>query len=53
MTPSLQTSGAPHFFWISTDLDFDPSVTPDRVGKLRPVPSNSFSRATDRNSTCL
>ena len=27
VTPSLQTIGAPHFFWISTDFDRGPKVT--------------------------
>ena len=35
VTPSLQTIGAPHFFSISTDLDFGPKRDADRIGELR------------------
>ena len=52
VTPSLQTSGAPHFFWISTDFDLGPSVT--RTASASWVaPRRTFSRAAERNRTCL
>src|SRR5690606_845493 len=52
VTPSLHTSGVPHFFWISTDLDFGPSVS--RTASASWVaPRSTFSRAADRNSTCF
>ena len=52
VTPSLQTIGAPHFFWISTDFDFGPSVT--RTASASCVaPRRIFSRAAERNRTCL
>src|SRR5512147_488603 len=52
VTPSLQTIGVPHFFWISTDLDFGPSVM--RTASANWVaPRTTFSRAAERNRTCL
>ena len=52
VTPSLQTSGGPHFLWIRTDLDFGPSVT--RMASASCVaPRSTFSRAAERNITCL
>ncbi len=52
VTPSLQTIGVPHFFWISTDLDFGPSVM--RTASASWVaPRTTFSRAAERNRTCL
>ena len=52
VTPSLQTIGAPHFFSISTDLDFGPKVT--RTASASWVaPRRIFSRAAERNRTCL
>ena len=42
----------PTFFWISTDLDFGPSVT--RTASASCVaPRSIFSRAADRNRTFL
>ena len=52
VTPSLQTIGAPHFLWISTDLDFGPSVTRTASASCA-APRRSFSRAAERNRTCL
>jgi hypothetical protein len=52
VTPSLQTIGAPHFFWISTDLERGPRVM--RTASASCVaPRRIFSRAAERNSTCL
>jgi hypothetical protein len=52
VTPSLQTSGAPHLRWISTDFDFGPSVT--RMASASwVVPRSTFSRAAERKSTFL
>jgi hypothetical protein len=46
VTPSLQTIGAPQFFWINTDLDFGPSVT--RTASARSdAPRSTFSRAAE------
>ena len=52
VTPSLHTSGAPHFFWIRTDLDFGPRVTRTASASWV-VPRRIFSRAAERNRTCL
>ncbi|MBS1108958.1 MAG: uncharacterized protein H6Q88_950 [Anaeromyxobacteraceae bacterium] len=52
VTPSLQTSGAPHRFSMRTHLDFGPSVT--RTASARSeAPRRTFSRASDRNRICL
>ena len=52
VTPSLQTSGVPHFFWISTDFERGPSVM--RMASASWVaPRRIFSRAAERNRTCL
>src|SRR6516225_5884560 len=50
--PSLQTIGAPQLFWMSTDLDFGPKVTRTASHK-RVAPCKIFSRAAERNRTCL
>ena len=52
VTPSLQTSGRPHFFWIRTDFDFGPSVMRTASASCW-VPRRIFSRAAERNRTCL
>ncbi|MNY78479.1 hypothetical protein D3C86_2187370 [compost metagenome] len=52
VTPSLHTVGVPHFFWISTDLDFGPRVT--RIASASWVaPRSTFSRAALRNSSLV
>ena len=52
VTPSLQTSGEPHCFWMSTDLDLGPSVMRTASASSE-APRSTFSRAAERNSTCL
>ena len=52
VTPSSQTSGVPYFFSMSTDLDLGPSVTRTASANAF-TPLSTFSRASDRNSTCL
>ncbi len=52
VTPSLQTRGAPHLRAISTDLDLGPSVTRTASASW-PAPLSTFSRAAERNMTCL
>ena len=52
MKRSLHTIGAPHFLSISTDFDRGPKVT--RTASASCVaPRKIFSRAADRNRTCL
>ena len=52
VTPSLQTSGAPHLRWIRTDFDFGPNVM--RIASASWVaPRRIFSRAAERNRICL
>src|SRR5512138_340000 len=52
VTPSLQTTGTPKRFWISTHLDFGPRVT-RTASASADAPRRIFSRASERNSTCL
>src|SRR5688500_11491370 len=52
VTPSLHTSGAPHFFSIRTDFDLGPNVT--RIASASFVaPRRILSRAAERKRTCL
>ena len=52
VTPSLQTTGTPKRFSMSTHFDLGPSVT--RTASARVVtPRRIRSRASDRNRTCL
>jgi hypothetical protein len=52
VTPSSQTSGLPHFFSISTQCDFGPSVT--RTASASVVaPARIFVRAWARNMSCV
>jgi hypothetical protein len=52
VTPSLQTMGGPNAFWMSTHFDLGPSVT--RIASASVVaPRSTFSRASERNRTCL
>jgi hypothetical protein len=52
VTPSLQTTGGPHFFWINTDFDFGPNVMRTASASWL-APRRTFSRAAERNRTCL
>jgi len=52
VTPSLQTTGVPHFFSINTAFERGPRVT--RTASASWVaPRNIFSRAAERNRTRL
>src|SRR5688572_1236004 len=52
VTPSLQTSGCPHFLSIRTHFDRGPSVT-RTASAMAVAPRSTFSRASDRYSKCL
>ena len=52
VTPSLHTTGLPHFFSIRTQRDRGPRVT-RTASAMAAAPRRTFSRASDLNSRCL
>jgi hypothetical protein len=52
VTPSLQTTGLPHFFSMSTHRDLGPRVT-RTASAIAVAPRSTFSRASDLNKRCL